>query len=78
MRVKKRPDICLWHWSLRHVQGVTLLRLLWKLRCHAGYSGADPIALQLAFRFRQSPFRNLTTIWLDRLSDTTFVLYYLW
>lgn len=54
----------------------TLLRLLWKLRCHAGYSGADPIALQLAFRFRQSPFRNLTTIWLDRLSDTTFVLYY--
>lgn len=29
-----------------------------------------------AFRFRQSPFRNLTTVWRDRLSDTTFVLYY--
>ena len=31
-----------------------------------------------AFRFRQSPFRNLTTVWRDRLSDTTFVLYCLW
>ena len=26
---------------------------------------------------RQSPFRHIITFWLDRLSDTTFVLYYL-
>ena len=25
---------------------------------------------------RQSPFRHIITIWHDRLSDTTFVLYY--
>ena len=32
--------------SLRHVQGVTLLGLLRKLRCHAGYSRAISIAFR--------------------------------
>ena len=39
------------------------------------FIGLKPNSLA-AFRFRQSPFKNLTTVWRDRLSDTTFVLYY--
>ena len=38
--------------SLRHVQGVTLLGLLRKLRCRAGFSGAVSIA------FRRSGLGN--------------------
>ena len=41
------------------------------------FIGLKPNSLA-AFRFRQSPFKNLTTVWRDRLSDTTFVLYCLW
>ena len=47
--------------SLRHVQGFPLLGLLWRFRCHVGYSEADPHSLA-AFRFRQSPFRCVPTI----------------
>lgn len=32
--------------SLRHVQGITLLGLLWKLRCHAEYSRTTSIAFR--------------------------------
>ncbi|MBF0647987.1 hypothetical protein IR083_04060 [Dysgonomonas sp. GY75] len=69
--------------SLRHVQVIILLGLLRKLRYHSRYSGAIPIALQLALWYRQSPFaymKNYETIhslWHDRVSDTTFILYYI-
>jgi len=61
--------------TLRHVQGFPLLGLLWWLRCHIEYSEANLIALQLAFRFRQSTFVGIATIWHNRLSDMTSALY---
>lgn len=57
---------------LRHVQGFPLLGLLWEFRCHAGYSEAQPHS-PLAFRFRQSTFRQVLTIGTADSSDATFV-----